>query len=163
MPFFKTPPNSVPRAFMAATLFVVVTQGGVHTAQAGQVSVIPPTSVVVPPIPVPAPPALPAPALPTPVSPAPIAPAPAAPSTPAATPTAPVPSPTGQPGTQAAGLPPSTVQNVLSANISVLSPDQTREALGLISTILDNPAGLSRNQRQSLRQQRSALERQLSE
>ncbi|PZX39544.1 hypothetical protein LY56_02712 [Roseinatronobacter thiooxidans] len=142
MPFFNIPLNGVPRACLAATLFVAVTQGGGYTAQAGQVSVIPPTSVVVPPIPAPTPPAPVAPAL---------------------TPTTPVFAPSGQPGTQTVGLPPSTVQNVLSANISVLSPDQTREALGLIATILDNPAGLSRNQRQSLRQQRSALERQLSD
>ncbi|MFU8897317.1 MAG: hypothetical protein ACNA7L_00360 [Roseinatronobacter sp.] len=142
MPFLNIPLNGVLRACLAATLFVAVTQGEGYTAQAGQVSVIPPTSVVVPPIPVPTPPAPVAPAL---------------------TPTAPVFAPSGQPGTQTVGLPPSTVQNVLSANISVLSPDQTREALGLIATILDNPAGLSRNQRQILRQQRSALERQLSD
>jgi hypothetical protein len=142
MPFLNIPLNGVLRACLAATLFVAVTQREGYTAQAGQVSVIPPTSVVVPPIPVPTPPAPVAPAL---------------------TPTAPVFAPSGQPSTQTVGLPPSTVQNVLSANISVLSPDQTREALGLIATILDNPAGLSRNQRQILRRQRSALERQLSD
>ena len=99
MPFFNIPPNGVPRAFVAATLFVAVTQGGVYTAQAGQVSVIPPTSVVVPPIPVPTPPA---PVLPTPVAPvtpAPITPAPVAPGAPAAIPTSPVLSPSGQPST----------------------------------------------------------------
>jgi len=142
MPFFNIPLNGVPRACMAATLFVAITQGGVHPAMAGQVSVIPPTSVVVPPIPVPTPPAPVAPVL---------------------TPTNPVLAPSGQSSTQALGLPPSTVQNILSANISVLSPDQTRQALSLISTILDNPSGLSRSQRQSLRQQRSALEGQLSD
>lgn len=92
---------------------------GATGAAAGQVSVLPPVSVIPPPAPAPVPPA--------PVAPGPVE-TPAAPSLPQIAP--------GQVENE-------TVGRIRIMDVTKLSKPQAEEALGLITEILNEPAGLS--------------------
>lgn len=118
-------------------------------AMAGQVSVLPPATVV--PLPRPAPAPVPVP-VPAPVSPA---PAPVAPITGPASPALPQISPVTPPD--------SGPGNLRSMDVMRLTDDQAREALGLIDIILANPDGVSPGLQADLRRHSTILRDRLQD
>jgi hypothetical protein len=113
---------------------------------AGQVSVVPPNTVIIPPRPTPAP---------TP-NPPPVATiAPAIPNTPDITIIPQAPSELQALTSPRSGS--ANLQTILMTDLSILTQAQAREAIQLITLILEQPRGLSRAQRNGLNAQRIAL------